>query len=44
MTKIIARKSIAKKDILVLGFENPFWWNNSSKLILVVLVRRIEFL
>jgi hypothetical protein len=44
MTKIIARKTIAKKEILVPGCERPSWWNNSFELILVVLVRRIRFL
>jgi hypothetical protein len=44
MTKIIARKEITKKEILVPGCERPSWWNNSSELILVFIVRRIRFL
>jgi hypothetical protein len=36
MTKIIARKTIAKKEILVPDCERPSWWNNSYELILVV--------
>jgi hypothetical protein len=44
MTKIIARKTIAKKEILVLVCERPSWWNKSSKLILVIFVRRLSFL
>jgi hypothetical protein len=35
MTKIIAIKTIAKKDILVSVWERSFWWNNSFELILV---------
>jgi hypothetical protein len=42
--KIIARKTIAKKEILVLGSERPSRLNNSSQFILVVLVRRIKLL
>jgi hypothetical protein len=41
MTKIIARKTIAKKAILVLVCERSSWWNDSSKL---NLMRRIRFL
>jgi hypothetical protein len=44
MTKIIARKTIAKKEILVPGCERYYWWKNCSELILVVLVRRIRFM
>jgi hypothetical protein len=46
MTKNIARKTIAKKEILVTGCESewPSWWKDSSEFILVVLVRRIRFL
>jgi hypothetical protein len=44
MTKIIKRKKIAKKDILVLVCERPSWWNNSSELSLVILVRRLGFM
>jgi hypothetical protein len=44
MTKIIARKIVAKEEILVSGCKRPSWWNNSSELIFVVLVRRIKFL
>jgi hypothetical protein len=41
MTKIIARKTIAKKEILVSGCERSSWWNKYYELILV---RRIIFL
>jgi hypothetical protein len=44
MTKNIARKLIAKKEILVPGYERPSWWNKSFELILVLLVRRIKFM
>jgi hypothetical protein len=43
MTKIIARKTIAKKEILVPVCERSSWWNNSFEIFLFVLVRRIGF-
>jgi hypothetical protein len=42
MTKIIARKIIARKYILVLVGERTSWWSNSCGLIIVVLMRRIK--
>jgi len=44
MAKIIARKTIDKKDILIPGCESPCWWNKYPELILVVLVRKTRFL
>jgi hypothetical protein len=41
MTKIIARKTIAKKEVLVPVCEWSSWWNDSFELILV---RKMKFM